>query len=122
MKLNRFWWLPFGKVPEVIPQQLKRWLDEGKPLQLVDSRTEFEFQQGTIASARHAPVTRLPDSLDQLNLDPNKPVVLLCLSGHRSLPGTRLLRSKGVEAYSMKGGITAWKLKGYSLSKPEQGD
>jgi rhodanese-related sulfurtransferase len=122
MRLNRFWWLPFGNAPKVTPDQLKQWLDEGVPLQLVDSRTDMEYSQGTIDSARHAPVTRLPGSVDRLNLDPNKPVVFLCLSGHRSLPGTRLLRSRGIEAYSMSGGITAWKLKGYPLKKPEAGN
>jgi rhodanese-related sulfurtransferase len=122
MRLNRFWWLPFGKAPKVTPDQLKQWLDEGVPLQLVDSRTDMEYSQGTIDSARHAPVTRLPGSVDRLNLDPNKPVVFLCLSGHRSLPGTRLLRSRDMEAYSMSGGITAWKLKGYPLKKPEAGN
>jgi rhodanese-related sulfurtransferase len=122
MRLKRFWWLPFGKAPQVSPKQLKQWLDDGMPLQLVDSRTEIEYSQGTIDSAQHAPVTRLPGSVDRLNLDPNKPVVFLCLSGHRSLSGTRLLRSRGVEAYSLSGGITAWKLRGYALKKPEVGN
>lgn len=117
MRLKRFWWLPFGRAPEISPKQLKQWLDEGKPIQLVDSRTELEYRQGTIGSARHAPVTTLPGSIDRLDLDPQKPVVVLCLSGHRSLPGTRLLRSRGIEAYNMKGGITAWRLKGYPINK-----
>lgn len=119
MRLKRFWWLPFGRAPGISPDRLKQWLDEGKPVQLVDSRTDLEYRQGTIHSAEHAPVTSLPASIDRLALDPQIPVVLLCLSGHRSLPGTRLLRSRGIEAYSMKGGIAAWKLKGYPTSKPE---
>jgi rhodanese-related sulfurtransferase len=119
MSLKRFWWLPFGRAAEVTPSQLKQWLDEGRPVQLVDARTKFEYQQGTIHSAQHAPVTTLPDSIDRLDLDPNNPVVLLCLSGHRSRPGTRLLRSRGIEAYSMRGGITAWKLNGYPIAKPD---
>jgi len=107
------WWLPFGKVPEVDPKTLKRWLDEGRPLQLVDSRTGLEYSQGTIGDAKHAPVTELPGSIDRLDLDSERPIVLLCLSGHRSRPGTRLLRGRGYEAYSLKGGVMAWKRKGY---------
>jgi rhodanese-related sulfurtransferase len=122
MRLKRFWWLPFGRAPEISPKQLKQWLDEGKPVQLVDSRTELEYRQGTIDSAHHAPVTSLPASIDRLDLDPKKPVVVLCLSGHRSLPGTRLLRSRGVEAYSMRGGITSWKLKGFPTTKPDNSE
>jgi rhodanese-related sulfurtransferase len=58
------WWLPFGGVPEITPAKLHRWLEEGLPVQLVDSRTALEFRQGTVAGARHAPVTGLPDALD----------------------------------------------------------
>ncbi len=116
--LPRLWRLPLGKVPEVSPKELKRWIDEGRLLQLVDSRTGLEYQIGTIAGARHAPLTELPGAIDRLNLDPQRPVVVLCLSGHRSLPGTRLLRSRGVEAYSLRGGIGAWRLHGFPLVNP----
>jgi rhodanese-related sulfurtransferase len=102
-------------VPEVSPAELRRWLDEARPLQLVDARTTMEYHQGTIGHARLAPVTDLPGALDRLNLDPNIPVVVLCLSGHRSLPGTRLLRERGFEAYSLKGGLFAWRRAGYRL-------
>jgi rhodanese-related sulfurtransferase len=117
--LTRFWRLPLGKVPEVTPNELKRWMDEGRPLQLVDSRTGLEYSMGTIAGARHAPMGELPGSIDRLDLNPQYPVVVLCLSGHRSLPGTRLLRSRGLEAYSLKGGIGNWILQGFPLEKSD---
>jgi rhodanese-related sulfurtransferase len=106
--MNLPWWLPMGGVPEVSPQELQRWLEDGRPLQLADARTELEYRQGTIRDARHAPMTEMPGSIERLNLDPRTPVVMLCLSGHRSLPGTRWLRAHGYEAYSLKGGMMAW--------------
>jgi rhodanese-related sulfurtransferase len=115
MKLPRFWRLPVGRAPEVSPQELKRWLDEGRPLQIVDARTGLEYQQGTIGHARHAPLTEMPHSISRLELDPTIPVVVLCLSGHRSLPGTRWLRAHGYEAYSLQGGVMAWKRAGFSV-------
>ena len=119
MRRPFLWWLPFGRVPKITPQQLHRWLEEGRPLQLVDSRTRMEYQQGTIAHAPSALVSELPGALDRLDLDPEKAVVFLCLSGHRSRPGTRLLRARGYEAYSLKGGIMAWKRAGYPLEKSD---
>lgn len=116
MTLLNFWWLPFGKVPEISVDELYQWLSERKSIQLVDARTLVEYQQGTIGQARHAPLSRMPDSLASIELDPALPVVVLCLSGHRSLPGTRWLRAKGLQAYSLKGGIIAWKQAGHSLS------
>jgi rhodanese-related sulfurtransferase len=111
------WWLPLGQAPEISPAELKRWLDEGRPLQIADARTGLEYSQGTIGKARHAPLTEMPRSLADLKLDPSTPVVMLCLSGHRSLPGTRWLRARGYEAYSLKGGIMAWKSAGYDLNR-----
>jgi rhodanese-related sulfurtransferase len=75
----------------------------------------LEYTQGTIANAHHAPLTDMPRSLADLKLDPSIPVVMLCLSGHRSLPGTRWLRARGYEAYSLEGGIMAWRRAGYTL-------
>ena len=120
MTLPSRWWLPFGRVPEVEPAQFKRWLDEGQPLQIVDARSALEYRQGTIGAAQHAPVTELPGCLQQLSLDPQVPVVVLCLSGHRSIPGTRWLRAQGVQAYSLKGGILAWKQAGFNLTVPDK--
>lgn len=113
-----FWWLPFGRVPEITSTQLKEWLDEGRPSQFVDSRTSLEYSLGTLPGAHHAPVTELPDAIERLDLDPSQPVVFLCLSGHRSRPGTRLLLSQGFTALSLKGGLAAWKLAGNALRKP----
>jgi rhodanese-related sulfurtransferase len=55
----------------------------------------------------------------RLSFDPQRPIVMLCLSGHRSIPGTRWLRARGFEAYSLKGGILAWKQAGFALEAPE---
>jgi rhodanese-related sulfurtransferase len=120
MRLSSLWRAPrrasFGGVPEVSPQEFKRWLDENRLLQIVDARTGLEYHQGTIKGALHAPVTGMPDSLTRLSLDRSIPVVVLCLSGHRSLPEARWLRDNGYEAYSLHGGLLAWKHAGYSLS------
>ncbi len=116
MSIHIPWWLPVGNAPEIGPHELKRWLDEGRPVQLVDSRTGLEYSQGTIGNAEHAPVTELPGALNRLHLDPSRPVVVLCLTGHRSLPGTRLLRNRGFEAYSLKGGVLNWQRNGYRLA------
>lgn len=119
MKLPSLWWLPFGRVPEISPDELHRWLEEDRPVQVVDARTELEYTQGTIGQARHAAVTEMPGVMEQLELDPNRPVVMLCLSGHRSRPGTRWLRARGYEAYSLQGGVFAWRRAGYPVQEPK---
>lgn len=118
MRLAGLWRLPLGKVPEVSVAELQRWLEQGQPVQLLDARTGLEYQQGTIGSAVFAPLSETPAVLQGLNLDTTQPVVMLCLSGHRSRPGTRWLRTQGIEAYSLQGGIMAWKRAGLPLSSP----
>jgi rhodanese-related sulfurtransferase len=86
---------------------------------MVDSRTGIEYERGTIQGARHLPVTDLPEGLARMDLDPEEPVVFLCMSGHRSRPGTRLLRGQGREAYSLRGGMAAWKRAGLPLEKQD---
>ncbi len=113
-----FWWrLPLGPVQEIDPDTFHQWLEENRAIQVIDARTGLEYKQGTIAEAQFAPLTDTPHSIEQLDLDPSIPVVLLCRTGHRSRPGTRWLRSKGYEAYSLKGGITNWLQAGYSIQK-----
>jgi rhodanese-related sulfurtransferase len=107
-------------VPEIEPHTLAEWLDRNQAVQLVDARTSLEFWQGTIGNARHAPLARMPEAIERLNLDPGTPVVVLCLSGHRSLPGTRWLRARGFEAYSLRGGVLAWKRARHSLVIPPE--
>jgi rhodanese-related sulfurtransferase len=119
MRLPSLWWLPFGKVPEVSPDVFHAWLEDGRPAQVVDARTLLEFQQGTIGNARHAPLTDMPGSMEQLSIDPHQPVVVLCLTGHRSRPGTRWLRARGIEAFSLAGGVIAWKKAGYAVQPPK---
>ena len=113
-----FSWLPFGQAPEISPQEFHAWLKDGHGVQVFDARTAMEYQQGTIGDAVHAPLTEMPGSMERLALDPSRPVVMLCLSGHRSRPGTRWLRERGYEAYSLRGGVMAWKTAGFSTEKP----
>ena len=116
MKLpGLLWWLPFGPVPEISPAELHAWLGDRRPLQLVDARSGHEYRGGTIGKASHAPVTGMPASMARQVLDRKIPVVVLCLSGHRSLPGTRWLRARGYAAYSLRGGFLAWRKAGYRL-------
>lgn len=95
-------------------------LVDGRPVQLVDARTGMEYRTGTIGDAEHAPVTEMPASMHRLDLGMNAPIVVLCLSGHRSIPGTRWLRVRGFKAYSLAGGVLAWRRRGLPLQPPQE--
>ncbi len=106
------WWWPFGQVPEVTPEQLARQLRSARPPQLLDVRSGFEHAQGHIPGVKLVPLPELPGRLPDLGLDPRRPVVAICKTGHRSRPAVRLLRRAGFEAKQLAGGMDAWRRQG----------
>jgi rhodanese-related sulfurtransferase len=108
--MNVPWWLPFGRVPEIGPADLVAELASRAGPVLLDVRTPGEFASGHISGAMNVPVTALSGRLPSLDLPSGRPVVAICLSAHRSPPAVRLLRSAGVDARQLAGGMIAWRL------------
>lgn len=109
--LKLFWWLPFGTAPEIGPQDLAKQMKRGgQHPQILDVRTDQEWRQGHIAGAIHVPLTDLRHRIGGLSLDPSRPIVAVCLSGHRSVPAVRLLTLNGYgSALQLSGGMLAWR-------------
>ena len=103
-----FWWLPFGRVPELSADELQRQLRDSA-VQLIDVRTPAEYRRSHIAAAINIPITGLRKRVSTLALDRHRPVVAICLSAHRSIPAVRLLRAQGYEnVRQLQGGMFAW--------------
>ena len=77
---------------------------------LVDVRTAQEWRTGQAPQAKHIPLDRLQTSTAGINR--NRPVIAVCASGVRSASAARLLASRGYEAYSLRGGMGAWRAAG----------
>ena len=69
---------------------------------LLDVRTPAEYAGGHIDGFCNIPVDELRDRLDEL--DPNKPVYVMCQSGLRSYIACRILAGYGYEAHNFSGG------------------
>ncbi|MES2789494.1 MAG: rhodanese-like domain-containing protein [Planctomycetota bacterium] len=91
-------------------QELKQWLDEGRPVTLLDTRNNFEYETGTFQNAiaigiedfRNFPeaVRLLPDELKQ------HPIVTFCTGGIRCEKATPYLEREGFrDVYQLDGGI-----------------
>ena len=81
-----------------------------KDIQLLDVRTPGEYQSGHIANAFLADWTNQQVFTSRVTaLDNSKPVYVYCLSGGRSDAANRWLHKNGFTAYSLSGGINAWK-------------
>ena len=69
---------------------------------LLDTRTEEEFNRGHVDGFINIPVDELRKRLDEI--EPEKPVYVICQSGLRSYIATRILEGSGYEAYNFSGG------------------
>ncbi len=81
-------------------------LDRGDGVQILDVREDDEFAGGRIDGARHIPLGQLAARVDEL--DPDRPVVTVCRAGGRASKAEQLLRSRGLTAHTMSGGMTGW--------------
>lgn len=96
--------------PRISAQTLKQWLDEGRPITLLDTRNDYEVKLGTFVGAvpigidhfRDFPsaVQRLPEELKQ------QPIVTFCTGGIRCEKAAPLMEKAGFQqVYQLEGGI-----------------
>ena len=69
---------------------------------LLDTRTVGEFNRGHIPGFRNIPVDDLRNRIAEL--EPGKPVYVICQSGLRSYIACRILAGFGFDAYNFSGG------------------
>jgi rhodanese-related sulfurtransferase len=90
------------------PAILMSMLETDPDLQVVDVRMPQEcLERGYLSQARLIPLHELPYAFRVLDL--NKPVVVVCEHGVRSIDACYFLQAQGVKAlYSLNGGMSAW--------------
>jgi molybdopterin/thiamine biosynthesis adenylyltransferase/rhodanese-related sulfurtransferase len=93
-------------IPQITPVELKRRLDSGEEVFVLDVREPHEYQIVNIG----APLIPLGDLPNRLNeLDPNREIVIHCKSGGRSQRAAEFLQKSGFKnVVNLAGGITAW--------------
>ncbi len=92
---------------DVTPWDLKRWMDEGQSVTVVDVRTEQERTICHIEGSTLIPVQELENRLHEL--DANDLIVVHCHHGPRSTRAVQLMRGAGFEkSYNLAGGIDRW--------------
>jgi UPF0176 protein len=98
------------RAPAIAPAELKRWLDEGREVVLLDTRNAFEVDAGTFDGARDLRLgsfgqfAAAADGLDAALKD--KTIVTFCTGGIRCEKAAPVLISKGFRnVFQLDGGI-----------------
>lgn len=95
---------------EISPSEFVQ-LRAADELLLLDCREPEEDAIARIDGARLIPMRQIPERLDDLEPWRERPLIVHCHHGVRSLRVVEFLRSKGFsQARSLAGGIEAWSL------------
>lgn len=100
-RLRRLFAKPYGRVTAA---QAAALIDDGAVL--LDVREHQEWHAGHAPKARHIPLSQLPHRAGEI--PPNKAIVTVRRSGHRSARAAAMLAQLGRDASNLGGGMHAW--------------
>lgn len=96
--------------PKLPPEQLKQWLDEGRPFHLLDTRNDYEVEVGTFNNARVLGIDHFrefPEAVESLPDEmKDEPVVMFCTGGIRCEKAGPFMQERGFKnVFQLDGGI-----------------
>jgi len=96
--------------PKLSARELKRWLDEGRPVTLLDTRNDYEVKLGTFKNALALGIDHFrefPEAVARLSPELKKqPIVMFCTGGIRCEKAGPFMEREGFETVlQLDGGI-----------------
>lgn len=96
-------------------ETLRLWLEEEKPVFVLDVRPKEQREEWQIPGSAYVDAyKRLNEGdatvLDEVAIPDNVKVVTVCAAGRTSQLAADALKKKGIEAYSLEGGMKGWSL------------
>lgn len=95
-------------IESVTARELHAWIEEGKPLQLIDIREPHERAIAKFPQAKVMPLGQIVRRIGEF--DPTVDAVFLCKIGQRSIFAIRALQRAGYQGrvMNLKDGLNAW--------------
>ena len=96
--------------PKLSARTLRRWLDEGRPITLLDTRNDYEVKLGTFKGARTLDIghfRQFPGAVENLPEEmKTQPVVMFCTGGIRCEKAGPFMEREGFQnVFQLDGGI-----------------
>lgn len=105
-----------GDIEDIQPADLQILLKDAIQPIVVDVREPWEYQMGHVTGSKLIPLGQLAQRINEL--DPERPVAVICQSGSRSQSAAALLAQKGFKKiYNVVGGMSAWQMSGLEVAE-----
>ncbi len=90
----------------MMTNELEQKLQQDETIQLIDVREPDEYAGGHIKQAKNVPLSELTERTNEL--DPSRPLHVICLSGGRSMNAAMYLEQAGFDVTNVDGGMMSW--------------
>ena len=103
----------------VDPPELKQWIESGRKMVVLDSRTLDEFTRMSIPTGISVPGGELAYRIGDMVPDPQTLVVVNCAGRTRSILGAESLRRAGIpnKVVALRNGTMGWELAGFRCDR-----
>ena len=93
----------------ILAEDLKLKMENNETLHIIDVRSKEEYygNMGHIDGSKLIPLQTIASSMEKLkNIEDT--IYVVCLSGKRSAIASKILRSNGINALNLSGGMLMW--------------
>ena len=93
----------------ILAKDLKLKMENNEMLHIIDVRSKEEYygNRGHIPGSKLVPLQTIASSIEKLkNIEDT--IYVVCLSGKRSAIASKILRSNGINALNLSGGMLMW--------------
>lgn len=102
--------------PQISAEEVKKSLDEGEKVILLDVRTAGEYAKYKIGGSLNLPVDEVSGKIAALLPDKEAKIYVYCLSGSRSVIAVMVLKNLGYKnVFNLTSGLLAWRAKGFPV-------
>lgn len=106
--------------PALTAAALKRRLDDGEPIIVLDVRTAADYANGAghIANAKHIPLEELPRRWQELDAIRDAQLAIVCRTNRRSSQAVAQLRARGLRnVILVEDGMAGWERQGFPTER-----
>ncbi|TNE84330.1 MAG: rhodanese-like domain-containing protein [Deltaproteobacteria bacterium] len=109
------------RVGHISVEELKKLVDSGEPVRIVDVRNPDELETGMIAGSVPMPLGEYTPTAPPVSTTPkDAPIFFISGKGARSLRAATSTAESGHTVVNVEGGIEGWKAAGYPLLAPSE--